>query len=146
MAKNCKTRVLGEHYNSYFLSFPDIKPIVNYLVCSLSGTDYHKPAIKVASDEYYDNLSTAVSDTFPRFYIECLYYIDSVLYQYESYEAFLIHFLQMVVPNTEEDFDNDFSTDFNGQDEGTASDDPNRDVLVKIDEILGTRIFKKDKK
>lgn len=146
VAKNCKTRVLGEHYNSYFLSFPDIKPIVNYLVCSLSGTEYHKPAIKVESDEYYDKLSKAVSDTFPRFFIECLFNIDSVLYQYESYEAFLIHFLQMVVPNTEEDFDNDFNADFNGQDDGNASDNPNRDALVKIDEILGTRIFKKDKK
>lgn len=146
VAKNCKTRVLGEHYNSYFLSFPDIKPIVNYLVCSLSGTEYHKPAIKVESDEYYNKLSNAVSDTFPRFFIECLFNIDSILYQYESYEAFLIHFLQMVVPNTEEDFDNDFSADFNGQDEGNASDNPNRDALVKIDEILGTRIFKKDKK
>lgn len=146
VAKACKTRVLGEHYNSYFLSFPEIKPIVNYIVCSLSGTAYQKTAVKVVSDEYYDKLRITVLETFPRFFIECLFHIDSVLYQYDSFDAFLIHFLQSVVPNTVDDFDKDFNSDFNGQDEGGAKDNPYRDALVRIDEILGTRIFKKEKK
>lgn len=146
VAKACKTRVLGEHYNSYFLSFPEIKPLVNYIVCSLSGTAYQKTAVKVVSDEYYDKLRITVLETFPRFFIECLFHIDSVLYQYDSFDAFLIHFLQSVVPNTVDEFDKDFNSDFNGQDEGEAKDNSNRDALVRIDEILGTRIFKKEKK
>lgn len=142
VAMKCKTRVLGEHYNSYFMSFKDIAPIKKYLVCSLSDTVYSKEAISVTNDEYYENLSKDVIETFPRFYLECLYHIDSVLHQHASYESFLVYFLQHVSPNEVEDFDNGFSDDFNGQDDDVEVTKPNKDALLKIDEILGTRRLK----
>ena len=146
VAKDCKTRVLGEHYNSYFLSFPDIEPIKQYVACKLSKTEYRRIEISVKIDEYYHKLSEAVKNTFPSFYIECLYHIDSLVHKHESFETFMVYFLQNVVPNGVDDFDRYYSKDFNGQEEGLEQQDPLKDSLVKIDEILGTRIFDKEDK
>ena len=145
IAIKCKTHVLGEHYNSFFLSFPNIEPIRQYVVSKLSGTEYNRNSINVGNDPFYQKLRDVVKETFPKFYLECLYHIDSLLHQHQSYDSFLYYLLQNVTPHIPDDFDNSLKDSFNDQEDDEEKQDIYKDALVRIDEILGTRLFEIEK-
>jgi len=71
VARKCRTKVLGEHYNSYFLAFPDEEPIKQYLVAILSGQEYHRSEVKVTTNAFYNQLYDKVLQVFPKFYLNC---------------------------------------------------------------------------
>ena len=146
IAKECNTSVLGEHYNSYFLSFPDIEDIKRFLVCRLSGVEYDRKLVNPTDDDFYHVLSEAVKNTFPSFSLKCLFYIDSVLHIHSSYDSFLLYFLQNVIQRDSDGLDDEFSRDFNDQDvypvKRQVMVNNHEDYLKRIDSILGTRVFK----
>lgn len=144
VSKKCRTNVLGGHYNSYFRAFEDIEPIKNYLICALSGKEYQKEHKNVVSNDFYNQLIEAINNTFPPFYLECLFNIDSELNTHQDYNSFLVYFLQHVVHAETDDFDKGFSDDFNSQEEEEVTD-PLMDYLVVIDDILGTGVFMDEK-
>ena len=144
VAKQCNTTVLGEHYNSYFQAFPDITPIKEYLVQALSGKEQKQDEIKVETTEFYLQMKEAVIKSFPGFYLSCLYHIDITLHRHESFDSFLIYFLEHVIKEENDDFDKDLQYGFTeGEDEEHLERDPYQDYLRKIDNILGTNILKK---
>ena len=136
----CKTDVLGVHYNSYFLAFSNLNDIKRYIVCKLSETAFEKTHVTVESNEFYDALKEEVKKVFPKFYLGCLYNIDSVLHVQESYDDFLVFFLQHIIKEEKDDFDQEMEMDFE-EDDGTTEVDSQRDILNdyinRIDEILG---------
>lgn len=144
VSTKCRTKVLGGHYNSYFRAFEDIEPIKKYLISALLGKEYQKKQKNVTSNYFYNQLIEAINNTFPPFYLKCLFNIDSELNIHKDYNSFLVYFLQQVIHDETDDFDNSFINDFNGQEEEEGAD-PLRDYLVVIDEILGTGIFKDEK-
>lgn len=147
IAEQCKTDVLGEHYNSYFRAFPDIEPIKKYLINVYQGEgEYFREEKHVVTDDFYRNLSHSVQSEFPDFFLSCLYNIDSILNVHQGYDAFIIYFLQQVIKRDGEDFDDDFNESFNDQDEDViAEEDKINDYLTKIDEILGNCRINKGK-
>ena len=136
----CKTDVLGVHYNSYFLAFSNLNDIKRYIVCKLSETAFEKTHVTVESNEFYDALKEEVKKVFPKFYLGCLYNIDSVLHVQKSYDNFLVFFLQHIIKEEKDDFDQEMEMDFE-EDDGTTEVDSQRDILNdyinRIDEILG---------
>lgn len=145
VAQKCDTTVLGEHYNSYFLAFPEIEPIKKYLVCVLSGKALEQDEIKVKPDAFYLQLRETVIETFPKFYFNCLYHIDNILHKHESFDTFLLDFLQRVIHHETDSFDEAFAEDFNGEEGGeTLKTDSVKDYLVKIDSLLGTKLYENE--
>ena len=149
VARACKTSVLGEHYNSYFLSFKDIEVIKRYLVCKLSGNEFKREAVQIEDSLPYQGLIEAVKNTFPSFFLKCLYHIDSILHIHSSYDSFLLYFLKNVTPLETDLVDDGFGRPFNEQDDDEdknkeSSKDDYRAFLIRIDGILGTRVFKNE--
>ena len=146
VALKCRTKVLGSHYNSYFKVFNDIEPIKRFIICALSETPFEKEQKVIQINGFYDDLCRRVVETFPAFYLECLYNIDCELNNHKDYNSFLIYFLQCVIDDELDDFDNSLKDVFNEQDENQTSSDQMHDYLAQIDELLGTDIFKEEKK
>ena len=144
VAQKCRTKVLGSHYNSYFNAFTDIEPIKRFVICALSGNPYNKEQKEVQVNGFYDNLCNRVVETFPAFYLECLYNIDCELNIHQDYRSFLIYFLQQVIGVETDDFEEELKDNFNDQDENQGVVDPMHDYLAQIDELLGTDIIKKE--
>lgn len=144
VAQKCRTKVLGSHYNSYFKAFTDIEPIKKFVICALSGTPFVKEQKVVQVNGFYDNLCIRVIETFPAFYLECLYNIDCELNIHQDYRSFLIYFLQQVIDVDTDDFEEGYKEGFNDQDENQATADPIHDYLAQIDELLGTDIIKEE--
>jgi len=144
VAQKCRTKVLGSHYNSYFKAFTDIEPIKRFVICALSGTPFEREQKSVQANGFYESLFNRVVETFPAFYLECLYNIDCELNIHQDYKSFVIYFLQRVIGVETDDFEEGYRDDFNGQDENQAATDPMHDYLAQIDELLGTDIIKKE--
>lgn len=145
VAAACKTHVLGEHYNTYFMSFKDIEPIKKYLVCNLSGVKFERMEVKTEADDFYKTLSEAVKNTFPSFFIECLFHIDALLHIHSSYDSFLLYFLQNVIKKEDDDFDEDYSRAFSTEETPPADKkEIIKDYLIEIDSLLGTKVFKNE--
>lgn len=140
VAELCKTNVLGVHYNSYFLAFPDLYDIRRYIVCRLSETAFEKSPVIVESNKFYEALRYEVKKSFPKFYLICLYNIDSVLHEQKSYDDFLVYFLQHTIKVEKDDFDQEMDQGF-GEDEETAEHDSQQEIINdcinRVDEILG---------
>lgn len=136
----CKTNVLGVHYNSYFLSFPDLDDVKQYIICKLSETAFEKKTVTVESNEFFDALKKEVKKVFPKFYLTCLFNIDSILHEQKTYDDFLVYFLQHIIKVEKDDFDEAMEMDFEG-DEDTMEDNSQQqiinDCLNRVDEILG---------
>lgn len=140
MAEMCKTKVLGVHYNSYFLAFPKLDDIKRYIVCKLSHTSFEKILVAVESSEFYDALKEEVKKAFPKFYLVCLFNIDSILHEQKSYDDFLVYFLQQVVKVERDEFDQEMEKVFEEEEDGVEVDsqqDIINDCLNRVDEILG---------
>ena len=140
VAELCKTTVLGVHYNSYFLAFPDLYDIRRYIVCRLSETAFEKSPVIVESNKFYEALRDEVKKSFPKFYLICLYNIDSVLHEQKSYDDFLVYFLQHTIKVEKDDFDQEMDQGFE-EDEETAEHDSQQEIINdcinRVDEILG---------
>ena len=140
VAELCKTNVLGVHYNSYFLAFPDLDDIRRYIVCRLSETAFEKSPVMVESNKFYETLRDEVKKAFPKFYLICLYNIDSVLHEQNSYDDFLVYFLQHTIKVEKDDFDQEMDKGFE-EDEETAEHDSQQEIINdcinRVDEILG---------
>lgn len=140
VAELCKTNVLGVHYNSYFLAFPDLYDIRRYIVCRLSETAFEKSPVIVESNKFYEALRDEVKKSFPKFYLICLYNIDSVLHEQKSYDDFLVYFLQHTIKVEKDDFDQEMDQGFE-EDEETAEHDSQQEIINdcinRVDEILG---------
>lgn len=139
VAELCKTNVLGVHYNSYFLAFPNLDDIKRFIVCKLSETAFEKTPVKVESNEFFDALKEQVKIVFPKFYLICLFSIDSILHEQRSYDDFLVYFLQHIIKVEKDDFDQEMENDF--EDDDTTGIDSQQDIINdcinRVDEILG---------
>ena len=77
---------------------------------------------------------------FPKFYLVCLFNIDSILHEQKSYDDFLVYFLQQVVKVERDEFDQEMEKVFEEEEDGVEVDsqqDIINDCLNRVDEILG---------
>ena len=152
ICESCRTDVLGKHYFNYFQAFPSIAPLKRFLVCGLTDVEYSRNKInKIGEDnkhfQFLKDLSLKVQEEFPRFNLMCLFNIDSILNEHQSYEDFLIHFIHESVVNLlEDDFDEELKNDLAEEESPNEAAGLIEDCLVRIDEILGECRIKKDKK
>lgn len=140
VAELCKTNVLGVHYNSYFLAFPNLEDVKRYIVCKLSETAFEKTLVTVESNDFFDELKEAVKAVFPKFYLMCLFNIDSILHVQKTYDDFLVYFLQHIIKLEKDDFDQEMELEFE-EDEDSVEIDPQQDIINdcinRVDDILG---------
>lgn len=138
VAEKCKTRVLAKHYANYFRAFPDLRKVKHYVALKLEDKVYELEYKPKQKDDRYAELRSRIDEEFPEFYLQCLFNIDSMLFQHETYEDFVYYFIQSVI-SFEDDDDELLSSYTEYGDESSVQDplDPMEDYLVKIDQILG---------
>lgn len=144
MEAACRTRILANHYDNYFNSFDNINIIKEFVSKRMAGQSFDR--IQIATKEA-SQIVTHIIDfaksLFPRFYINCLYQIDSILHIHESYDSFLVYFIESVVAvdeNEDEDLHNYFGEDEDDNEEDEQVKSENvvfKDYIISINEKLG---------
>lgn len=130
----CKTRILAYHYENFFRAFHNQAEVKSYVIAKLTGGNYNKTDVTITHQ--CDDKLPLLKEKFPIFYFECLYNIDSVLHNHESFESFISYFLESVFSiEDEDDFDKEYEVG-NAYDEEEEKSPQTNDIAV-INEVLG---------
>lgn len=130
----CKTRILAYHYENFFRAFHNQVEVKSFVIAKLTGVEYKKTDVTISHQ--CDDKLDLLKEKFPIFYLECLYNIDSVLHNHESFESFLSYFLESVFGIEDEDeFDKEYGVG-NAYDEEEEKSPQTNDIAV-INEVLG---------
>lgn len=130
----CKTRILAYHYENFFRAFNNQTEVKSFVIAKLTGVEYKKTDIAISHQ--CDDKLDLLKEKFPFFYLECLYNIDSVLHNHESFESFLSYFLESVfIVEDEDEFDKEYGVGIVDDEEKEYSSQTN-DIAV-INEVLG---------
>ena len=106
----------------------------SFVIAKLTCDEYKKT--DVAISHQCDDKLDLLKEKFPVFYLECLYNIDSVLHNHESFESFLSYFLESVfIVEDEDEFDKEYGVGTVDDEEKEYSSQTN-DIAV-INEVLG---------
>lgn len=136
IAHECKTNVLAIHYTNYFRAFGDVEIIKPFVICKLSGSAYIRT--KVSVDNSLNWLRDKLLSEFPYFYLYTIFQIDSIIHEHDSFDTFLLYFLESVFHQEKEDIDKEFEEGGLSEEQEEQSEEaPDIKYMEVINGILG---------
>lgn len=133
------TNYLADHYTSFFNIFlPETKDFIRkYVAARLSNGDltYTKKPLELKKVEDKDfSAVELIKDTFIEYYLRVQFCIARELYDFQSYEQFLLYMVQVIAKPFQTDTDEDFIEDdaFAEPAEDKSSQDDYSSTIISV--------------